>query len=55
MKNLWNNFYNSRVGQYLIYGIMYITLMQLVGFELAAIMCLTTILGEIHFQYLNHK
>lgn len=55
MKNLWSKFYNSRIGQYLIYGITYLIWWKLAGFEFMVIICLTTILGEIHFQYMNYK
>ena len=55
MKNLWSKFYNSRVGQYVIYGITYLVWWKLAGFEFTVIICLTTILGEIHFQDMNRK
>ena len=51
----WKEFYNSRLGQYLFYGILYLSLWAFAGFELATLMCLTTILGEIQFQYMNRK
>ena len=55
MKTLWSKFYNSRIGQYVIYGITYLVWWKLAGFEFAVIICLTTILGEMHFQNMNRK
>jgi len=49
MKKTFNDFYNSRVGQYLIYGFIYVAFWKLFGFEFAIIMCTTVILGEMHF------
>ncbi len=55
MKKLWNEFYTSRLGQYLTYGIIYLIFWKIIGFELVVILCLTTILGELHFQDINNK
>jgi len=53
--NKMKEFYNSRVGQYVIYGLTYLVFWKLAGFEFTVIIVLTTILGEIHYQYMNPK
>jgi hypothetical protein len=51
----WNDFYNSRLAQYIIYTLIYFIWWKIAGFEFAVIACLGAILGEIHFQDINRK
>jgi hypothetical protein len=55
MKNLFNELYNSRLAQYIMYGVVYMSLKKFAGFEFTVIICLTTILGEISYQYKNRN
>lgn len=50
-----NTFYKSRLGQYLIYGMTYFIWWKIAGFEFSILMCVSSILGEIHFQDINNK
>ena len=49
------NFTKTRLGQYVIYGTLYLVISKIAGFEFTVIIVLTTILGEIHYQYDNPK
>lgn len=40
----------TRVGQYIIYGLLYLVLYHLLGFELTVIFGIGTIIGELHFM-----
>ena len=51
MKKLWN----SRVGQYLFFGIFYLSILKMVGFEITVTICLSTIIGEMTFKTMNNK
>lgn len=51
MKTFWNGFKKSRLYQYLIYGFLYLMFWEFVGFELTVITIMSTILGEIHYQF----
>lgn len=45
----------TRIGLYLLYVITYGLFWKIAGFEFTVIIILTTILGEIHYQYDNPK
>ena len=51
MKSFWKEFKDSRLGQYLGYGLIYIVFWEFAGFEVTVIMIGSTILGEIHYQF----
>lgn len=50
MKKILKEFFESRVGKYVIYGSMYLTLSFFCGFEFTVIMMSATIIGELDFQ-----
>ncbi len=47
--------YNNRITQYVIYGFLYMIIWKFAGFEISVLLCLSTILGEIHYQEMNRK
>ena len=51
MKSFWKEFKESRLGQYLAYGLIYVTFWKFAGFEGTVIIMGSTILGEIHYQF----
>jgi len=51
MKTFWKEFKESRLGQYLAYGLIYTTFWKFAGFEVTVIIIGSTILGEIHYQF----
>lgn len=51
MKSFWKEFKDSRLGQYLGYGLIYMVFWKLAGFEVTVIIIGATILGEIHYQF----
>lgn len=51
MKTIWKDFKESRLYEYLSYGLIYVTFWKFVGFEVAVIIIGSTILGEIHYQF----
>lgn len=51
MKTFWNGFKKSRLYQYLIYGFLYLMFWEFLGFELTVITIMSTVLGEIHYQF----
>lgn len=51
MKSFLKEFKESRLGQYLIYGLIYVTFWEFAGFEVTVIIIGSTIIGEIHYQY----
>lgn len=42
--------YNTRVGQYVTFGLIYMIIWKLGGFEFAVVIALGTILGELNFK-----
>ena len=51
MKTIWKEFKESRLYQYLAYGLIYVTFWKFAGFEVTVIIIGSTILGEIHYQF----
>jgi len=51
MKSFLKEFKESRLGQYLVYGLIYITFWKFAGFEVTVIIISSTILGELHYQF----
>ena len=51
MKTFWKEFKESRLGQYLTYGLIHVTFWKFAGFEVTVIIIGSTILGEIHYQF----
>lgn len=50
MKKILKELCESRVGKYVIYGSMYLTISFFWGFEYTVIMMGATIIGELDFQ-----
>lgn len=50
LKKQWLKFYNSRVGKYVVYGLVNLFFWEIFGFQFAVIMALSIIIGEIHFK-----
>lgn len=40
----------TRVGQYIVYGLLYLVFYHLLGFELTVICGIGNVLGELHYQ-----
>lgn len=55
MMKIWNKFYDSRVGKYIVYTLLYWFFWKLAGFEFTVIIALGTILGEIHYLNKDEK
>ena len=51
MESFLKEFKESRLGQYLIYGLIYVIFWKFAGFEVTVITIGSTILGEIHYQF----
>jgi hypothetical protein len=51
MKSFLKGFKESRLGQYLIYGLIYVIFWKFAGFEVTVIIIGSTILGEIHYRF----
>jgi hypothetical protein len=50
MKALWRKFYYSRFGQYMGYSLIYVTFWKFMGFEMAVIIGIGQIMGELSYQ-----
>jgi hypothetical protein len=55
MKEFWKELSNSRLVQYLIYGLVNIFWWYIVGFEFAILMAVGIIMGEICYQDMTKK
>ena len=51
MKSIWKEFKDSKLYQYLAYGLIYVTFWKFAGFEVTVIIIGSTILAEIHYQF----
>jgi len=49
-KNFLSKLYETRLGKYLIYGVMYTLFWKIASFEFAVIIALSQIVGEHHYQ-----
>lgn len=47
---MWNKFLDSRVGLYVIFGLLYLISNKLIGFEWTVCFALGVILGELTYQ-----
>jgi len=45
----------TRVGQYIMFGLLYLVLYHFIGFELTVIFGIGTILGELQFMQQKEK
>lgn len=55
MKSFFKDIYDSRLGKYLAYGILYVLFWKFVGFEIIVIIIGSTILGELDYQFKNRQ
>jgi hypothetical protein len=53
MKKILNQYYNTRLGKFILYGFIYVIFWKIAGFELTMIIIGSTILAELDFQYKN--
>jgi hypothetical protein len=47
---MWNKFLDSRVGLYVIFGLLYLASSKIFGFEGTVVAAFGQILGELTFQ-----
>lgn len=55
MKSFFKEFYDSRLGKYLAYGLIYVMFWKFAGFEVTVIIIGATILGELDYQFRNRS
>lgn len=55
MKLFFKELYNSRLGKYILYFLIYSLLWKLTNFELTIITIGGTIIGELDYQFRNHN
>lgn len=53
MKTFFKEFYDSRLGKYLSYGLINLIFWKIGGFELAMIIIVSIIIGELDYQFRN--